>query len=139
MKGEDQAGWAGWIPAENPTSGAYQGTSFVWFLGAEGSVAVLCVGTGGFGPDTHILARPGHRRRLHALARLHEGRLWVKPDFLDLQSNVPEAVTREWPSIDAALRTYGHVIYAACAVRAAAASAALSASRARSASFRLAM
>src|SRR5690606_35860898 len=51
LRGEDQASWAGWILAENPTSGAYQGTSFVWFPGEGGSVAVLCVGTGGFGAD----------------------------------------------------------------------------------------
>jgi 5-methylcytosine-specific restriction protein B len=117
LRGEDHASWAGWILAENPTSGAYQGTSVVWFPGDSGSVAVLCVGTGGFGPDAHILARPGHRRRLHALARLHPDRLWVKPDFLDLEARVPEATSRAWPAIEAALRIYGNVIYAACPVR----------------------
>ncbi len=117
LRGDDQASWAGWILAENPASGAYQGTSFVWFPGDEGSVAVLCVGTGGFGPDAHILARPGHRRRLHALARLHAGQLWVKPDFLDLEARVPEAISRDWPAIEAALRVYGNVTYAACPVR----------------------
>lgn len=116
MRGEDQASWAGWIPAENSPSGAYSGTSFVWFPGAGGSVAVLCIGTGGFGSDAHILARPGHRRRLQALARIHGLKLWVKPDLLDLESRVPEAAHRDWPEIEAALRTYGNVIYAACPV-----------------------
>lgn len=117
LKGEDQAAWAGWIPADNPTSGAYQGTSLVWFPGDDGSVLNLCIGTGGFGPDAHVLGRPGHRRRLQALARLHPGRLWVKPDFLDLQGEVPDAVHQDWPSIDSALRTYRNYIYAAVAVR----------------------
>ena len=39
------------------------------FPGRPGSVAVLCVGTGGFGSDSHILSRPGHRRRLPARRR----------------------------------------------------------------------
>jgi 5-methylcytosine-specific restriction enzyme B len=99
----DSAAWAGWIGADNPTSGAYQGTSLVWFPGQGGSVLTLCVGTAGFGPDAHLLARPGHRRRLQALARLHGGRLWVKPDFLDLQTSVPGPVRDAWPAIEAAL------------------------------------
>jgi 5-methylcytosine-specific restriction protein B len=118
--GEDQASYAGWILAENPSSGPYQGTSFVWFPGDGGSVAILVVGTAGFGPDIHILGRPGHRRRLQALARLHGNRLWVKPDPLDLNSTLPEATWRNWPAIEAGLRTYnqpgGAVIYAAVAV-----------------------
>ena len=32
----DAASYAGWITAENPSSGPYQGTSFVWFLGKLG-------------------------------------------------------------------------------------------------------
>src|SRR5207249_4376919 len=85
------------------------------------SVAILGIGTGGFGSDVHILGRPGHRRRLQALARLHGNRLWVKPDPLDLNSTVPDPVRRSWPSIDAALKAYDRpgnaVIYAATAVR----------------------
>jgi 5-methylcytosine-specific restriction protein B len=110
---EDSALYAGVITSENPTSGPYEGTSLVWFPGEHGSVAVLVIGTNGFGADAHILGRPGHRRRLEALARLYRGRLWVKPDLLDLQSAVPAAVTSRWPQIDAALKKYGHLIYAA--------------------------
>jgi 5-methylcytosine-specific restriction enzyme B len=110
------AAYSGLIIAENDDSGAYQGTSFVWFPGDRGSVAVLVIGTGGFGPDAHILARQGHRRRLRALQRIHRA-LWVKPDLLDLGSAVPEAATREWPRIEKALQTYGKVIYAAVAVQ----------------------
>jgi 5-methylcytosine-specific restriction protein B len=118
--GDDQASYAGWILAENPSSGPYQGTSFVWFPGEGGSVAVLVVGTAGFGPDVHILGRPGHRRRLQALARLHGSRLWVKPDPLDLNSMIPEFTRRNWPGIEAGLQSYDQpgraVIYAAVPV-----------------------
>jgi 5-methylcytosine-specific restriction enzyme B len=117
---EDKASYAGWILAENPTSGPYQGTSFVWFPGDGGSVAVLVIGTAGFGADTHILGRPGHRRRLQALARLHGSRLWVKPDPLDLNSTIPEPTRRKWPAIEAVLQAYDQpgraVIYAAVPV-----------------------
>lgn len=114
---EEAASYAGWITAENPSSGPYQGTSFVWFPGTSGSVAVLVIGTDGFGADTHILGRPGHGRRLRALSRLHNGRVWVKPDLLDISSKVPEVITQKWPEIGAAERSYGHVIYAATPVR----------------------
>jgi len=115
--GADKASYAGWITADNPTSGPYQGTSFVWFPGEDGSVAVLVIGTDGFGKDTHILGRPGHMRRLKALSRIHGGDVWVKPDLLDLTADVPTAISDSWPEIDAALRSYKHVIYAATAVR----------------------
>ena len=52
QKKDDAASYAGWITAENPMSGPYQGTSFVWFPGMRGSVAVLVIGTDGFGADT---------------------------------------------------------------------------------------
>ncbi len=119
QKKAEASSYAGWITAPNPTSGPYQGTSFVWFPGESGSVAVLVIGTDGFGADAHILGRPGHRRRLGALSRLHRGAIWVKPDLLDIASRVPDAVTKCWPDIAAAQRSYGHVIYAATCVRSA--------------------
>jgi 5-methylcytosine-specific restriction protein B len=117
QKKEDAASYAGWITVENPTSGPYQGTSFVWFPGEQGSVAVLVIGTDGFGADTAILGRPGHARRLRALSRLHTGRIWVKPDLLDIATEVPRPVSEQWPDIAAALKAYSSVIYAAVAVR----------------------
>lgn len=117
QKKDDAASYAGWITADNPTSSTYQGTSMVWFPGAEGSVAVLVIGTDGFGSDAHILGRPGHRRRLQAISRLHRGRTWVKPDLLDMTTEVPPTVSSQWPDIPAAMKSYGRVIYAATPVR----------------------
>ncbi|MBK1629141.1 hypothetical protein CKO31_00010 [Thiohalocapsa halophila] len=117
QKKEEVASYAGWITADNPTSGAYQGTSFVWFPGVGGSIAVLVIGTDGFGADSHILGRPGHGRRLRALRALHHGHVWVKPDLLDLNSRVPDSVMASWPAAESAMNTYGHVIYAAVPVR----------------------
>lgn len=119
QKKDDAASYAGWITAENPASGPYQGTSLVWFPGEQGSVAVLVIGTDGFGADAHILGRPGHRRRLKALSRLHGGRIWVKPDLLDLTTEVPPSVASTWPDIPSAMKSYSRVIYAATPVRSA--------------------
>lgn len=110
---EDAAAYAGWIVADNPSSGAYQGTSFVWMPSEKGSLAVLVIGTDGFGADTAILGRPGHARRLRALSRIHHGRIWVKPDVLDISSEVPSQTTEHWPDISACLKRYSTVIYAA--------------------------
>ncbi|GEN10429.1 5-methylcytosine-specific restriction enzyme B [Myxococcus fulvus] len=120
QKKDDSAAYAGFITAENPTSGPYQGTSFVWMPGKEGSIAVLVIGTDGFGADAHILGRPGHARRLRALARLHKGKLWVKPDLLDTSSRVPETIVEQWPEqLEAVSKSYGSVIYAAVPIRSA--------------------
>lgn len=117
QKKDDVASYAGWITAENPASGPYQGTSFAWFPGDKGSVAVLVIGTDGFGADTAILGRPGHARRLRALSRLHRGKIWIKPDLLDIATELPSVVSQRWPEIPAALKAYGRVVYAATAVR----------------------
>lgn len=118
LKADDSVGaYGAWITAENPTSGPFQGTSFTWFPGEGGSVAILGIGLDGFGQDTHILGRPGHRRRLKALSRIHRGLLWVKPDLLDVASAVPKTVSDAWPGIPAALKSYDKVTYAAVPVR----------------------
>jgi hypothetical protein len=100
QKKPDNASYAGFIVEEgNPRSGPYQGTSFVFFPGEGGSVVALGIGTDGFGTDTAILGRPGHGRRLRALARLHAGRLWVKPDLLDIATEVRTRLPRLGPPL----------------------------------------
>lgn len=48
--------------------------------------------------------------------RAHHGRLWVKPDLLDLAVEVPVSVTGLWPDIDPQLKAYSRFIYAAVSV-----------------------
>jgi 5-methylcytosine-specific restriction protein B len=43
--------------------------------------------------------------------------VWVKPDLLDISSDVPAVIAQQWPDIAAALKAYSRVIYAATAVR----------------------
>ncbi len=120
QSGASKASYAGWITVENPSSGPYQGTSFVWFPSPDengGSLAALVIGTDGFGADAQILSRPGHRRRLTALSRIHRGKIWVKPDLLDVSTPIPGSIREDWPAIDAALTAYDRVIYAATPVR----------------------
>ena len=112
----DSASYAGWITAENPTSGPYQGTSFVWMPGDGGSVAVLVIGTDGFGADAGILGRPGHYRRLRALNRIHQGKIWLKPDLLDISTEISQATLANWPDISPCLKQYSRVMYAAVSV-----------------------
>lgn len=51
-------------------SGPYAGTSFVLFPSktTKGSLVTLCVGTDGIDDDAEALSRPGHARRLRAIA-----------------------------------------------------------------------
>ena len=55
--------FAGMVHPDSPPSGAYGGTSIVWFPTPEhGSLIDFGVGTRGLAPDEGILTRPGHRR-----------------------------------------------------------------------------
>jgi 5-methylcytosine-specific restriction protein B len=43
--------------------------------------------------------------------------VWVKPDLLDISTEVPNVIAQQWPDISAALKAYSRVIYAAVSVR----------------------
>jgi 5-methylcytosine-specific restriction protein B len=66
---------------------------------------------------THSRSPPGHGRRLRALSRVHRGAVWVKPDLLDISTEVPGPIAERWPDISAAFKAYSRVIYAAVSVR----------------------
>ncbi len=107
--------WAGLIHPDNPTSGPYGGTSFVWFPGREGgALASLVVGTRGLSPDEGILTRPGHRRRVAALRRFLSRKgfaAWTKPDPSALGLKIPLPVARSFQEFQNALERYGDVLY----------------------------
>jgi len=64
---DDGVQFAALIHPDNPTSGAYRGTSFVIFPRTDGPALVgLVVGTDGLGPDADVLGRPGHARKCSA-------------------------------------------------------------------------
>jgi 5-methylcytosine-specific restriction protein B len=107
--------FAGLIHPDNPPSGAYGGTSVVWFPTKDaGSLLGLLVGTRGLSPDEGILTRPGHRRRIAALRR-YLSRLgvecWTKPDPSALSVTVPGSVQARFPGFERAFRRYPREMY----------------------------
>jgi 5-methylcytosine-specific restriction enzyme B len=48
--------------------------SLVWVPSESGSVAILIIGTDGFGTDVLIVGSSRHHRHLKALSRLYGGR-----------------------------------------------------------------
>lgn len=111
----DGVPFAGMINPDNPPSGPYGGTSFVWFpTQGNGSLVALGIGTRGLSPDEGILTRPGHRRRLKALRRYlaHKGiHCWTKPDPAALGVSIPKTICAEFPDFDHVFKRYGREIY----------------------------
>jgi 5-methylcytosine-specific restriction protein B len=112
---EDGVPFAGLIHPDNPPTGPYGGTSFVWFPTREHrSLLALVVGTRGLAPDEGILTRPGHRRRIAALRR-HLAKkgveTWTKPDPSMLGVAVPKVVRDRLPGFEKALHRYGGEVY----------------------------
>ena len=107
--------FAGLIHPDNPPSGPYGGTSFVWFPTREhGSMVGLGIGTRGLAPDEGILTRPGHRRRIAALRRYLAKKgvvAWTKPDPSALGIAVPKVTRDRFPGFEKAFQRYGHEMY----------------------------
>ncbi len=111
--------FAALIQPDNPSSGAYAGTSFVIFPRSGGPALVgLVVGTDGLGADSEILGRPGHARKCHAIARWlnaeHEMTVaWAKPDPTQQGDAIPSLVsqTAAFRPHENALAKYGNVVY----------------------------
>ena len=77
--------YAALIPPDQERTGAYGGMSFVMFPSSEDGEPALIgmvVGTSGLAPDEAILGRPGHARKVGAIARWLSTRLpaWAKND-----------------------------------------------------------
>lgn len=109
--------YAALIPPEQERSGPYGGMSFVMFPSAEPGVPALLgmvVGTLGLAPDESILGRPGHARKISAIARWLSGRLpaWAKHDPVRIDLPLPETVLRTFGIGDALAKRYGPCTYA---------------------------
>jgi 5-methylcytosine-specific restriction protein B len=111
--------YAAWIHPDNPDSGAYGGTSLVFFPPPDwqGPCLVgMVVGTQGLHPDEAVLSRPGHARKARAICSWLNRRAaesaWAKQDPTRLDIRVPEAVVRRWPEYKPTLDKYGKEVYA---------------------------
>jgi 5-methylcytosine-specific restriction protein B len=121
MKGNDtNVPYASYIHPSNADSGAYGGMSFVIFPVEEGPCLVgLVIGTQGLAPDEAILGRPGHARKLNAIAKWlnHEFGggsqvAWAKQDPTRVDIDVPESLRQGWSSYSRVFGRYGRVLYA---------------------------
>lgn len=109
--------YAALIAPEQDRSGPYGGMSFVMFPSTEpGEPALLgmVVGTLGLAPDEAILGRPGHARKVGAIARWLPGglRAWAKADPVRIDLALPSAIVRSFGVSDANAKKYGPYIYA---------------------------
>ncbi len=107
------------IGPDQERSGPYGGMSFVVFPSKEqGRPAILglVVGTNGLAPDEDILGRPGHARKVKAIASwLRDGGAplaWAKQDPVRIDLPLPRAISRELEDWKPACKRYGQVLYA---------------------------
>jgi 5-methylcytosine-specific restriction protein B len=121
FEGDSGVPFAALIHPSNPTSGPYGGMSFVLFPGEEEPCLIaMVVGTHGLAPDEAILGRPGHARKMQAIARwlnraFGKGRqvAWAKQDPTRVDIDMPDALRRDWSAYRRIFERYGKVIYAA--------------------------
>jgi len=109
--------YAALIPPEQERSGPYGGMSFVMFPSSEAGEPALIgmvVGTSGLAPDEAILGRPGHARKVGAIARWLSTRLpaWAKNDPVRIDLPLPQTVVRTFGVGDALAKKYGPCTYA---------------------------
>lgn len=112
--------FAAYIHPSNMGAGRYGGLSFVLFPAAADNMPCLislCVGTDGLAPDEAILGRPGHARKVQAIAAWLNAKYgdgeqvaWAKHD--PTQTDVPAPIATAWsegykPTFD----RYGSVLY----------------------------
>lgn len=111
--------YAAYIHPQNPDSGAYGGTSLVFFPPTDWTsgpcLIGFVVGTQGLSPDEGILSRPGHARKVRAICSWlnHQaaGSAWAKQDPTRADVRIPDTVVNRWPELDKALRRYGAEVY----------------------------
>ncbi len=111
--------YAAYIHPDNPDSGAYGGTSLVFFPPKDWAVQPcligMVVGTQGLSPDEGILSRPGHARKVRAICswlnQQNPGSAWAKQDPTRTDVGVPQEVCSRWPELKPAFDRYSGEIY----------------------------
>lgn len=116
--GERNVPFAALIAPMQERSGPYGGMSFVLFPADEaGAPAIICmvVGTQGLSPDEMMLGRPGHARKVRAIADWlgTEGAqyTWAKQDPVRVDLKLPKVVTERLDRWRGAITTYGNWTY----------------------------
>lgn len=111
--------FAALIGPDQETSGAYGGMSCVMFPSKEeGQPAMfgMVVGTHGLAPDEDILSRPGHARKVRAIANWLRDRgmpfSWAKQDPVRIDLKLPRSLLQPLDRWRQACERYGHVLYA---------------------------
>ena len=117
--GDKDVPFAALLPPDQDRSGAYGGMSFVLFPQREPGAPALIgmvVGTHGLAPDEDILGRPGHARKMRAIAAWLRQRgarfAWAKQDPVRIDIELPDAIRGPLSDWDQALKRYGKVLYA---------------------------
>ena len=111
--------FAAYIHPSNPTRGAYGGLSFVIFPVRDAPCLVgLGVGTQGLVPDENVLGRPGHARKVRAIANWLNREFgkgsqisWAKQDPTRTDISVPEELQQKWSEYKSVFDRYGKEMY----------------------------
>jgi len=120
MRGSDTGvPYAAYIHPSNADSGAYGGMSFVIFpVEGEPCLVAMGIGTQGLAPDEAILGRPGHARKMQAVATWLNHRFgggeqvaWAKQDPTRVDIDTPESIQRTWSAYERIFKRYGRVLY----------------------------
>ena len=111
---------AAYIHPSKADAGAYGGMSFVIFpVDAEPCLVAMVIGTQGLAPDEVILGRPGHVRKMQAIATWLNHRFgkgdqvaWAKQDPTRIDIDVPDSIQRAWSAYERVFKRYGRVLHA---------------------------
>lgn len=111
--------YAAYIHPSNQDSGAYGGTSLVFFPPPNWDdrpcLIGMVVGTQGLSPDESILSRPGHARKVRAICswlnQQEAGSAWAKQDPTRTDIVIPAEAATRWPDLKPALDRYKDVVY----------------------------
>lgn len=125
LDGEKNVPFSAIINPSAPDSGGYSGMSFVIFPVKNGHPMIaMVVGTMGLSPDEHILGKPGHSRKVNAIAKWLNNAFrakdngkpiaWAKQEALRIDKAVPKNVQDSFQSYQAIFAKYGKEIYGFC-------------------------